>query len=81
MFLGDLLILCSGLLRRLGPALGMACLLAACGQKGPLMLPTGEAAAGRATVIQTLTPDALRPAAGTAAGAPVPGASSPQRTP
>jgi predicted small lipoprotein YifL len=31
-------------------------LLAACGQKGPLYLPTGEAAAARATLPQTLNP-------------------------
>ena len=35
---------------------GTAALLAACGQKGPLYLPTGEAAAARATLPQTLTP-------------------------
>jgi predicted small lipoprotein YifL len=32
-------------------------LLAACGQKGPLVLPTGEAAVGRSTVVETLSPD------------------------
>ena len=31
-------------------------LLAACGQRGPLFLPTGEAAAGRATLPDTLNP-------------------------
>ncbi len=31
-------------------------LLAACGQKGPLMLPTGAAAAGRASLPDTLSP-------------------------
>jgi predicted small lipoprotein YifL len=31
-------------------------LLAACGQKGALYLPTGEAAAGRASLPQTLNP-------------------------
>jgi predicted small lipoprotein YifL len=33
-----------------------AALLAGCGQKGPLYLPTGEAAAARATLPQTLNP-------------------------
>ena len=33
-----------------------AVLLAACGQKGPLYLPTGEAAASRASLPQTLNP-------------------------
>ena len=31
-------------------------LLAGCGQKGPLFLPSGEAAATRATLPQTLNP-------------------------
>ena len=31
-------------------------LLAACGQRGPLFVPTGEAAAGRATLPQALNP-------------------------
>ncbi|WP_367184871.1 lipoprotein, partial [Limnohabitans sp. Rim8] len=34
--------------------------LVGCGQKGPLKLPTDDAARGRATVIETLTPDPLR---------------------
>ncbi len=33
--------------------------LAGCGQKGPLMLPTGPAAVGRATLPQTLRPRVL----------------------
>jgi predicted small lipoprotein YifL len=36
--------------------LGLALLLAACGQKGALYMPTGEAAANRATLPQTLNP-------------------------
>jgi predicted small lipoprotein YifL len=46
-------------------AFSAVALLAACGQKGPLFLPTGEAAAGRATLPQTLNP-------ARAASAPVP---------
>jgi predicted small lipoprotein YifL len=37
-------------------AMGTVVLLSGCGQKGPLYLPTGEAAAGRATLPQTLNP-------------------------
>ncbi|MBC5764844.1 LPS translocon maturation chaperone LptM [Ramlibacter albus] len=38
-------------------------LLGACGQKGPLHLPTGDAAAQRATLPQTLRPGtAVEPA-------------------
>ncbi|GAB2599739.1 hypothetical protein GCM10027034_36080 [Ramlibacter solisilvae] len=36
-------------------AAGVA-LLSGCGQKGPLYLPSGEAAASRATLPQTLNP-------------------------
>jgi predicted small lipoprotein YifL len=62
-------------------ALGAAALLAACGQKGPLFLPTGEAAAGRATLPETLAPSttavtpspaASQPPTGTAVPAPRP---------
>ncbi|MES2634745.1 MAG: lipoprotein [Pseudomonadota bacterium] len=31
-------------------------MLAACGQKGPLFLPTGESAQGRATLPQIINP-------------------------
>ena len=46
-----------------------ALLLAACGQRGPLYLPTGEAAAGRATLPETLAPSR--------AVAPLPASSAP----
>jgi predicted small lipoprotein YifL len=57
--------------------------LVACGQKGPLFLPTGEAAAGRATLTETLAPETLRPAQAPAAPASAPptGTASPVRTP
>jgi predicted small lipoprotein YifL len=42
--------------RRCLAALALASLLAACGQRGPLILPTGEAAAGRASLPDTLNP-------------------------
>jgi predicted small lipoprotein YifL len=37
-------------------AAGAALLLAACGQKGPLFLPTGEAAVGRKSLGEVLAP-------------------------
>ena len=61
-------------------ALGALLLLAGCGQKGPLFLPTGEAAAGRATLPQTLSPStAVVPA--NAASTPPSGTASPVRQP
>ena len=49
--------------------------MAGCGQRGPLFLPTGDAAASRATFPQTLTrptPPASAPATGTGTANPVP---------
>lgn len=51
---------------------GGAVALAGCGQKGPLYLPTGPAAAQRATLPETLVPGPAR-----AASAALPAASSP----
>ena len=49
-------------------------LLAGCGQKGALYLPGGDAAAGRASLPQTLAPStAVRPAQ----AAPGPGSATP----
>jgi predicted small lipoprotein YifL len=54
-------------------------LLSGCGQKGSLYLPVGEAAAGRATLPQTLAPGtAVDPS--NPASAPT-GAASPVHTP
>ena len=50
---GSILVIRSGLALCVLAVLG-------CGQKGPLEKPSGEAAMGRATLIETLTPDALR---------------------
>ncbi|WP_093019891.1 lipoprotein [Variovorax sp. OV700] len=62
--------------------------LAACGQRGPLFLPTDPAAAQRATLPQLLTPGgprattpdadaaAPKPAAASSAPAPAPGATT-----
>jgi predicted small lipoprotein YifL len=71
-------ILVSGLFRRLALVLAVGVVvLAACGQRGPLYLPTGEAAAGRATLTETLTPRPAAPASapsttGTASPIPIP---------
>ena len=59
-----------------------AALLGACGQKGPLFLPTGEAAAGRATLPQTLTPStAVAPNPASSAPVPPTGTANPVRNP
>ena len=47
---GDLQILVSAPAARAALAAAALALLGACGQKGPLVLPTGEAAAGRASL-------------------------------
>ncbi|MDP3760847.1 MAG: lipoprotein [Ramlibacter sp.] len=68
-------ILVSPLSRRLVLAAGVVATLAACGQKGPLFLPSGEASAARATLPQT-----VMPAPPTSAPATT-GTASPIRTP
>jgi predicted small lipoprotein YifL len=55
-----------------------AAVLAGCGQKGALFLPTGDAASGRASLPQTLSP---APAPAAPASAPPTGTASPVRTP
>jgi predicted small lipoprotein YifL len=62
---GVLQILVSAPARRCALALALLASLAACGQKGNLFLPTGEAAQGRATLPETLDPT-NRTGAGTA---------------
>lgn len=65
--------------------LAAALLLSACGQKGPLYLPTGNAAAGRASLPETLAPStAVRPAqaaSGPGAATPPSGTAAPVRNP
>ncbi|RYZ02689.1 MAG: hypothetical protein EOO24_14270 [Comamonadaceae bacterium] len=80
--LGDLQILVSASRRRLALAACGVVLLSACGQKGPLFLPTGPEAAGRATLPETLSPSTTTttPAA-PAAATPATGRASPIRTP
>jgi predicted small lipoprotein YifL len=68
-------ILASPFCARLLLAAGVVGTLAGCGQRGPLYLPTGEAAATRATLPETLTrpaPPASAPATGTATPVPRP---------
>jgi predicted small lipoprotein YifL len=57
-------------------------LFAGCGQRGPLFLPTGEAAAGRASLPQTLSPalPASTPASAPAS-APAPNTATPAPRP
>lgn len=57
--------------------MALLAVLAACGQKGPLFLPKGEAAAGRASLPETLSPNSP---AGTAVS-PAGGASAPVTQP
>lgn len=56
-------------------------LLAACGQRGPLYLPTDPAAAQRATLPETVLPDRLRERSGSTAttdgAAPAPAVPAP----
>lgn len=66
---GVLQILVSTPARRLLASAAAALLLAACGQKGSLYLPTGEAAAGRASLPQTLSPAPAPSTASAPAGA------------
>ncbi|MBI5275224.1 MAG: lipoprotein [Burkholderiales bacterium] len=61
----------------------VAACLAACGQKGALYMPTGEAAAGRATLTETIGPATVQAAPSPAqpASAPPTGTASPVRQP
>ena len=79
---GVLQILVSPSARRCALAASAVALLAACGQKGPLYLPSGENAQGRATLPATLQPapsTAVVPAA--SASTPRTGTASPVRNP
>lgn len=71
---GVLPILVSPFARRALLACAAAVALAACGQKGPLVLPEGAAAAGRASLPQTLAPST---AVSPRASASAPGTSTP----
>jgi predicted small lipoprotein YifL len=69
-------------LRRLALAAAGVVLLAACGQKGPLFMPRGEAASDRATLGDFLSPStAVTVPAGPASSVPGTGKASPVREP
>ncbi|WP_369913783.1 lipoprotein [Limnohabitans sp. 2KL-51] len=57
---------------------GGAAVLSACGQRGPLVLPTSPASAERATLPQTLDPFRTPPKASNSAPAPSAPAANPQ---
>lgn len=68
--------------RRLALAAAGVVLLSACGQKGPLFMPKGEAATGRATLGDILSPStAVTAPAGPASSVPGTGKASPVREP
>jgi predicted small lipoprotein YifL len=60
---------------------GGAAVLSACGQRGPLVLPTTPASAGRATLHQTLNPLRTLPQGSSNAPAPSAQATTPQPIP
>lgn len=78
-------ILVSPFARHAALSLVAALFVAGCGQKGSLYLPSGEAAAGRASLPETLAPStAVRPAqaaSGPGAATPPSGTAAPVRNP
>jgi predicted small lipoprotein YifL len=82
MFVSQILV--SASLRRRLAAIAALVLVGACGQKGPLYLPSGDAAAGRVSLPQSLN---LAPAPSSAvvpaqaASSPATGTASPVRNP
>jgi len=78
---GDLQILVSAPARRLALAAAVVAALAACGQKGPLFLPTDPAAAERATLPQSLSPSTSVSGPQSGASAPASGKAAPVRNP
>ena len=73
-------ILVSAPLRGFALAASVVALLAACGQKGPLFIPTEPAAQNRATLTESIRPAAATPAASPASAPPATGTASPLRT-
>jgi len=69
-------ILVSGRAGRLVLVASVVALLGACGQTGPLFIPTDSAAQGRATLPETIRPAATLPA-GPASAPPATGTASP----
>jgi predicted small lipoprotein YifL len=79
---GVLQILVSPYAGRLALAAAVVALLGACGQKGPLFLPTEPAAAGRATLPETLSPStAVSTPQAPASAPPATGKAAPVRNP
>ncbi|WP_299763797.1 lipoprotein [Ramlibacter sp.] len=79
---GVLQILVSPCLRTLALAAAVVAGLAACGQKGPLFLPTEPAAAGRASLTEILAPStAVSGPQSPASAVPATGKASPVRNP
>jgi predicted small lipoprotein YifL len=76
-------ILVSAMPRAFVLSAGVVVLLAACGQKGPLFMPTGPAAANRASLPQTLAPSTAVSTPMSPASAPPPptGTAAPVRNP
>jgi predicted small lipoprotein YifL len=74
-------ILVSALPGRLVLAASVVAVLAACGQKGPLYLPTEPAARNRATLPETFLPAAAAVPASPASAPPTTGTASPLRQP
>jgi hypothetical protein len=78
----QILVSTTGARRRMLAVAAATLLLSACGQKGPLFLPSGAAALGRASLPETLSPvpsTSVVPAA--AASQPATGTASPIRNP
>lgn len=64
-------------MRALALVASVVALLAACGQKGALFIPTDPAAQGRATLTETIRPAAATPPASPASAPPATGTASP----
>jgi predicted small lipoprotein YifL len=67
----------SGPLRRLALGASVVAMLAGCGQKGPLFIPTDPAAQSRASLTETIRPAAATPPASPASAPPATGTASP----
>ena len=65
---------------RLALAASVVAMLAGCGQRGPLFLPTDPAAADRATLTETIRPAAANAPASPASAPPLTGTANPVRT-
>ena len=73
-------ILLNAPLRRLALAASVVAVMAACGQKGPLFVPTEPAAQNRATLSETIRPAAATLPTSPASAPPATGTASPLRS-